>query len=217
MATQQAPIGSGFGAATAAAELIRGLHLEGKTVIVRTSSVEPTSAGPATVNRRPPTSCSRVELDRRLRQGEHPSLCRSSRRDRVHRPGEVHFAGRAARKRSARRQGRCLLRERRRRCDFAEGHESHDHQRPEGPHPTRSTLMPLIASGSSAKSLLEREVPREGPGPQRSRPQVRARGHRDRDARPSRSARRGPSLGALSHGPDGRQPPHLSDTVGAGS
>jgi NAD(P)-dependent dehydrogenase (short-subunit alcohol dehydrogenase family) len=34
MATQQAPIGSGFGAATTTAEVVRGIHLEGKTVIV---------------------------------------------------------------------------------------------------------------------------------------------------------------------------------------
>jgi NAD(P)-dependent dehydrogenase (short-subunit alcohol dehydrogenase family) len=34
MATRQAPIGSGFGAATTTAEVIRATHLEGKTVIV---------------------------------------------------------------------------------------------------------------------------------------------------------------------------------------
>ena len=34
MATRQAPIGSGFGAATTTAEVIRGAHLEGKTVVV---------------------------------------------------------------------------------------------------------------------------------------------------------------------------------------
>jgi NAD(P)-dependent dehydrogenase (short-subunit alcohol dehydrogenase family) len=34
MATQQAPLGSGFGAATTTAEVIRGIHLEGKTVVV---------------------------------------------------------------------------------------------------------------------------------------------------------------------------------------
>jgi NAD(P)-dependent dehydrogenase (short-subunit alcohol dehydrogenase family) len=34
MATQQAPIGSGFGAATTTAEVIRGIDLEGKTIVV---------------------------------------------------------------------------------------------------------------------------------------------------------------------------------------
>jgi NAD(P)-dependent dehydrogenase (short-subunit alcohol dehydrogenase family) len=34
MATQQAPIGSGFGAATTTAEVVRGIHLEGRTVVV---------------------------------------------------------------------------------------------------------------------------------------------------------------------------------------
>src|SRR5580700_9364741 len=34
MPTRQSPIGSGFGAATTTAEVIRGTHLEGKTVIV---------------------------------------------------------------------------------------------------------------------------------------------------------------------------------------
>jgi hypothetical protein len=34
VATQQAPIGSGFGAPTTTEDVIRGIHLEGKTVIV---------------------------------------------------------------------------------------------------------------------------------------------------------------------------------------
>ena len=34
MATQQSPIHSGFGAATTAAEVIRGMNLQGKTAIV---------------------------------------------------------------------------------------------------------------------------------------------------------------------------------------
>jgi short chain dehydrogenase len=34
MATQQAPIGSGFGAPTTTTEVIRGVYLEGKTIIV---------------------------------------------------------------------------------------------------------------------------------------------------------------------------------------
>jgi hypothetical protein len=34
MATQQSPVGSGFGAATTTADVIRGIHLEGRTVIV---------------------------------------------------------------------------------------------------------------------------------------------------------------------------------------
>jgi NADP-dependent 3-hydroxy acid dehydrogenase YdfG len=34
MATQQAPIGCGLGAATTTAEVVRGIHLEGRTVVV---------------------------------------------------------------------------------------------------------------------------------------------------------------------------------------
>jgi hypothetical protein len=61
------------------------------------------------------------------------------------------------------------------------------------------------------------EVTHESIAAQRGRPRVRTRGHRDRNARPPRSSRRGSSLGALSHRPDDRHPPHLSDAVRTGS